>query len=116
MVWLGRLLPEDMDGDGHISDMEAKKLSANFSRIIQGWARDRRLTLTDAMARVLENYDSGDDIRQKTLKSVIAGLDVWSGEQLNQELPALGFSSFQEYVEWRIIGDHSMSIKNQKLG
>jgi len=26
------------------------------------------------------------------------------------------FSSFQEYLEWRIAGDHSRSIKNQKLG
>jgi len=26
------------------------------------------------------------------------------------------FSSFQEYIEWRIVGDHSRSIKNQKLG
>jgi hypothetical protein len=26
------------------------------------------------------------------------------------------FSSFQEYVEWRIAGDHSRSTKNQKLG
>jgi hypothetical protein len=26
------------------------------------------------------------------------------------------FASFQEYVEWRIAGDHPKSIKNQKLG
>jgi hypothetical protein len=25
------------------------------------------------------------------------------------------FSSFQEYVEWRINGDHSRSTKNHKL-
>ena len=26
------------------------------------------------------------------------------------------FSSFQEYIEWRIIMDNSKSVKNQKLG
>lgn len=89
MVWIGRLKPAGVGEDGHISDMEARRLSGNLSRIVQSWARDRRLTIGEALEEVLRGYPA-DEFRRKRLKAVAVGFEVFSGEQLTEELPALG--------------------------
>lgn len=89
MMWIGRLQPEGI-GSGHISDKEARKLSQNIERIVQAWARDRRITLRDAMDAIVIGYGVEDDARQKKLKNVICGFDAYSGEELGEELHAIG--------------------------
>lgn len=90
MIWLGRLVPAGIGNDGHISDMEARRLSGNLSRIIQAWARDRRLTIGQALEEALKAYGVEEETRRKRLKAVAVGFEVFSGEQLTDELPALG--------------------------
>lgn len=89
LIWLGRLAPEGL-ADGHVSDMEARRLSANLARLTQGWARDHRLTLSQALERLLRAYGIDDERRQRRLKEVVVGLAEFTGEELGEELPALG--------------------------
>lgn len=89
LVWLGRLVPEGLD-DGAISDMEARRLSDNLSRIIQAWARDRRMTISAAMDRLLEVYPATEERRRQQLRMVAVGFETFTGEALGEELPALG--------------------------
>lgn len=89
MIWIGRLLPEGL-ADSHISDMEARRLSANIERIVQGWARDRRLTLKEALDVALDAYGIDDIRKQQKLKSVICGFEIYTGEEFTEELPAFG--------------------------
>jgi len=89
LVWIGRLVPEAMD-EGHISDMEARSLSGNLSRIVQSWARDRRMTIAEALDQALTAYGAPEEARRKRLRSVVVGFEVFSGEELSQEMPALG--------------------------
>jgi hypothetical protein len=89
MVWLGRLQPECLE-EGHISDMEARRLSGNLSRIVQGWARDRKLTIGQALEQALTAYGVVEESRRQQLKSVVVGFEVFSGENLDREIPALG--------------------------
>lgn len=90
LVWIGRLIPEGLDHDGHISDMEARRLSHNISRVVQGWARDNRLTLSAAMDHILTAYGAPEENRRKMLRCVVAGLEVYSGDELTDELPSIG--------------------------
>jgi hypothetical protein len=90
MVWIGRLVPESLEGDGHISDMEARRLSANLGRIVQAWARDRRLTIAQALEQALTAYGVVDESRRQRLRSVVVGFEVFAGAELSDELPALG--------------------------
>lgn len=89
MIWIGRLLPEGL-ADSHISDMEARRLSGNIERIVQGWARDRRLTLKEALDVAIEAYGAKEERKRQKLKSVICGFEIYSGEEFTQELPAFG--------------------------
>jgi hypothetical protein len=89
LVWIGRLQPECLE-EGHISDMEARRLSGNLSRIVQGWARDRKLTIAQALEQALTAYGVVEEGRRQRLKSVVVGFEVFSGSDLDQELPALG--------------------------
>jgi hypothetical protein len=89
LAWLGRITPEGLD-DGAISDMEARRLSGNISRIIQGWARDRRLTISQAMDKLMEVYPTTEETRRQRLRMVAVGFEVFTGEALVEELPALG--------------------------
>jgi len=89
LVWLGRITPEGLD-DGAISDMEARRLSGNISRIIQGWARDRRLTISQAMDKLMEVYPTTEETRRQRLRMVAVGFEVFTGQALVEELPALG--------------------------
>lgn len=89
LMWIGLLTPEGI-GSNHISDQEARKLSQNIERIVQAWARDRRLTLRDAMDAAIIGYGIEDKTRQQKLKNVICGFDTYSGEELAEELTALG--------------------------
>jgi len=88
LVWIGRLTPDDL-GEGHISDMEARRLSANLSRIVQGWARDKRLTLAEALRVALVGYGVEDERRQQRLKAVVVGFETFTGAELVAEIPAL---------------------------
>lgn len=90
MIWLGRLCPADLDGDGHISDMEARRLSGNLSRIVGAWARDRRMTIGDALEKAAEAYGVDDERRRKRLLSVCVGFEVFTGDALTEELEAIG--------------------------
>jgi hypothetical protein len=89
LVWLGRLVPEAMD-EGHISDMEGRRLSGNLSRIVQAWARDRKLTIAQALEQALTAYGVVEEGRRQRLRAVVVGFEVFSGEDLDRELPALG--------------------------
>jgi len=89
LIWIGRLMPADLE-DGHISDMEARRLSANLSRIVQSWARDSRLTISEALERAMESYPVEEERRRAKLKAVAVGFEVYDGAQLGEELPALG--------------------------
>ena len=89
MVWIGRLTPQGLD-DGHISDMEARRLSANIGRIVQAWARDNKMTIGKAMNEAVRFYGDHGERRQQRLRAVIVGFEVFSGEDLTEELPALG--------------------------
>ena len=89
LCWLGRLQPECLE-EGHISDMEARRLSGNLSRIVQGWARDRKLTIGQALEQALAAYAVAEERRCQRLKSVVVGFEVFTGEDLDAELPALG--------------------------
>lgn len=88
-MYVGRLVPEGLE-DGHISDMEARRLSANISSIVQVWARNRKLTFSEAVNKATEAYDVDEKRRNNRLKAVIAGLEVFSGEDLVQELDDIG--------------------------
>lgn len=88
-MYVGRLTPEGLE-DSHISDMEARRLSGNISSIVQAWARDRRLLFAAAVDQAVDAYDVPDRKRNARLKSVIAGFDVFSGEDLADELADLG--------------------------
>ena len=90
LLWLGRLVPEDIGGDSHISDMEARRLSANISRIVQAWARDNKLTLNQAMETAITAYGAKEEGRRQLLKMVIVGFEVYTGEDLEKELSDLG--------------------------
>jgi hypothetical protein len=90
LMWIGRVVPEALEGDGHISDMEARRLSANLSRIVQGWARDRRLTIAQALEQGLTAYGVVEESRRQRLRAVVVGFEVFTGEELDLELPALG--------------------------
>lgn len=90
LMWLGRLVPEGLEADGHISDMEARKLSAVISSIVQGWARDKNLTIGQAMDRSLAFYEVDEKRRQNRLKAVVVGFEVFTGEELSEELADLG--------------------------
>lgn len=90
LVWVGRLVPEELEGDGHVSDMEARRLSGNLSRIVQAWARDRRLTIAQAMEQALTAYGVVEEARRQRLRMVVVGFEVYSGEDLANEFPALG--------------------------
>lgn len=89
-MWVGRLIPEGLEADGHISDMEARRLSAVVSQIVQAWARDNRLTIGQALERAVEFYDVDDSRRENRLKSVVVGFEVFLGEELSEELADLG--------------------------
>jgi hypothetical protein len=89
LVWIGRLVPESLE-EGGISDMEARRLSANLSRIVQAWARDRKQTIGEAMERALTAYGVVEERRRQRLKMVVVGFEVFTGADLDQELPALG--------------------------
>lgn len=89
MVMLGRLDPHGLD-DGAISDMEARRLSGNLARIIQSWARDQRLTIAQAMDRLLECYPVKEQARRNRLRMVAVGFEEYTGEALGEELQALG--------------------------
>jgi len=89
LVWIGRLTPEAIE-EGHISDMEGRRLSGNLSRIVQGWARDRKLTIGQALEQALTAYGVVEESRRQRLKSVVVGFEVFTGAELDQELPALG--------------------------
>jgi len=89
LVWIGRLQPECLE-EGHISDMEARRLSGNLSRIVQGWARDRKFTIAQALEQALTAYGVVDEGRRQRLRSVVVGFEVFTGSDLDQELPALG--------------------------
>ena len=90
MMWIGRLTPEGLDEDAHISDMEARRLSGNLSRIVQSWARDEKMMLSDAMVEAVDAYSVRETKRQQKLKAVVAGFDVFTGEELSDELSDLG--------------------------
>ncbi|MFO0003458.1 MAG: hypothetical protein ACK559_20240, partial [bacterium] len=85
-----RLVPEGLEADGHISDMEARKLSAVISSIVQGWARDKNLAIGQAMDRALAFYEVDEKRRQNRLKAVVVGFEVFTGEELSEELADLG--------------------------
>ena len=89
LTWIGRLTPEAME-EGHISDMEGRRLSGNLSRIVQGWARDRKLTIGQALEQSLTAYGVVEESRRQRLRSVVVGFEVYAGADLDQELPALG--------------------------
>jgi hypothetical protein len=89
LVWVGRLQPEGLE-EGGISDMEARRLSANLSRIVQAWARDRRLTIAQGMEQALAAYGVAEEPRRQRLRSVVVGFEVYDGADLDRELPALG--------------------------
>jgi hypothetical protein len=89
LVWLGRLQPEGME-EGGISDQEARRLSANLSRIVQAWARDRKLTIGQAMEQALTAYGVPEESRRQRLRSVVVGFEVYDGPSLDKELQALG--------------------------
>lgn len=89
LAWIGRLQPEGLD-EGHISDMEARRLSGNLSRIVQAWARDCQLTIAEAIDRALVAYGALEESKRQKLKTVVVGFDVYTGEDLVQELPSLG--------------------------
>lgn len=89
MVWIGYWHPEGI-GSSHVSDKEARQLSQNIERIVQSWARDKRLTLKDAMDIAIVAYGVDQKERQQKLKNVICGFDTYSGEELADELGALG--------------------------
>lgn len=89
LMYVGRLTPEGLE-DGHISDMEARRLSANISSIVQTWARDKRMMFGDAVERAILAYDVDEKRRNTRLKAVIAGFEVYSGQDLADELPDLG--------------------------
>jgi len=88
-VWIGRLVPESLE-EGGISDMEVRRLSANLSRIVQAWARDRKVTIGDALEQALTAYGVTEERRRQRLRSVVVGFEVYSGGDLDQELPVLG--------------------------
>lgn len=90
LVWLGRLIPEGIGAESHISDMEARRLSANISRIVQAWARDNKLTLNEAMEQAITAYGAKEEARRQKLKLVIVGFEVYTGEDLEKELVDLG--------------------------
>jgi len=89
LIWIGRLRPDGLD-EGHISDMEARRLSGNLERIVQGWARDQRLTLNEALDVATAAHGATDKRRQQKLKAVICGFEVYSGDEFTEELPAFG--------------------------
>jgi len=89
LIWIGRLRPEGLD-EGHISDMEARRLSGNLERIVQGWARDQRLTLSEALEVAIVSHGATEKRRQQKLKAVICGFEVYSGEEFTEELPGFG--------------------------
>jgi hypothetical protein len=89
LVWIGRLVPESLE-EGGISDMEARRLSANLSRIVQAWARDRKVTFGEAMERALTAYGVAEEKRRQRLRMVVVGFESFTGADLDQELPALG--------------------------
>lgn len=90
LTWLGRLVPEGLGGEEPISDMEARRLSGNLSRIIQAWARERRLTIAEALEQLLEVYPVTDEARRQRLRMVAVGFENYTGYSLQEELPALG--------------------------
>jgi len=90
MVWLGWIKPEGLADDSHISDMEARRLSANIGRIVQAWARDQRMTISEAMDAALDAYGVDDEFRRRRLKAVVVGFEVFTGEDLIEELEPLG--------------------------
>ncbi|MBU6250946.1 MAG: hypothetical protein KGO47_07270 [Cyanobacteria bacterium REEB417] len=89
LIWLGRLEPEGVS-DGHVSDMEARRLSANLARLAQAWARDHRMTIGQAMNELLQAYGVDDERRQRRLREVVVGLTEYTGAEFSEELPALG--------------------------
>ena len=65
-------------------------LSANLSRIVQAWARDRKQTIGEAMERALTAYGVVEEKRRQRLKMVVVGFETFTGADRDQELPALG--------------------------
>lgn len=89
LIWIGRLRPEGLDQD-HISDMEARKLSTHISQIVQAWARDHQLMLSEAIDVAINFYSVTDKKRQQKPKEVIFGFSSYTGEELVEELMNLG--------------------------
>lgn len=87
-IRLGRLLPEGAE-PGTISDEEAKDLSTMLSMLVGNWCRQRRLLLSEGMPRILEMYPVGDPHRRQQLQLVLAGLEIYRGQQLMTELAAV---------------------------
>lgn len=88
-IRLGRLQPEGAD-PGTINDEEAKELSTMLSMLGQTWCRQRKLLLSEGMPQILELYPVAEQERKRLLQLVIAGLEIYQGQQLMAELPAIG--------------------------
>lgn len=87
-IRLGRMTVDGAE-PGRINDEEAKELSTLLSMLAQGWCRHRKLLLSEGMPKILEMYPAKNMERQRQLQMVIAGLEIYDGDQLMHELPAI---------------------------
>lgn len=87
-VWLGRLDPAKA-ASYEFSDDEAAQVSQSIRDAVQQWAQGQGLTLAAAKGRILAAFPSDEPARLERLMWVLSGFEVYSGEQLHDELQAL---------------------------
>lgn len=87
-IRLGRMTADGAE-PGLINDEEAKELSTLLSMLCLSWCRQRKLLLSEGMPKMLDMYPVKEKARQQQLQLVVAGLEIYQGEQLMYELPAI---------------------------
>jgi len=87
-MWIGRLKPEELTHGG-MSQREARQISERLAVFVQRWCADHGMLLVQGMTKVMDAYPVSQRIRQDRLRLVLAGLDTFTAEELQDEQDAL---------------------------
>jgi hypothetical protein len=87
-VWLGRMAPLELS-EGGISQREARQISERLAVFVQQWCANSGLLMVQGMPKLMASYPVTQKARQDRLRMVLAGLDVYTAEELQDEQEAL---------------------------
>jgi hypothetical protein len=88
-VLMGRLVPDEVNQFEGFSDRECAKLSEALALMAQRWCSVHGLLLVQGFEQLFKMYPVDSKTRKDRLRIVLAGIEVFSPEQFQEELRAL---------------------------